>query len=223
MLLTKHEHACVTLDKGEGRVVVDPGHLAPREVATGALAIFVTHEHPDHLSEETLRAACAAEPALRIFTNASVAERLVDLGPCVQVVTEGDRFTVAGFDVEVHGRWHATVHPDLPRVANVGFLLDGELLAPGDALMLPPTRVRTVLAPVHAPWSRTADVIDWLRELGPDAAVGVHDGALTDWGLATVDRLLGTDGPGTGCHYVRPAVGQTLDTRALHQPGGDRP
>lgn len=218
MLLTKHEHACVSLDKGEGRIVVDPGHLTAPDVVTGAHAVFVTHEHPDHLAEDTLRAAHAADPALRVFTNASVAERLGDLGPSVTVVTEGDRFTVAGFQVDVHGRWHASVHADLPRILNVGFLLDGEVLAPGDALMLPPTPVRVVLAPVHAPWSRTADVIDWLRELHPVAAVGVHDGALTAWGLGLVDRLLGPDGPGTGCSYVRPAPGQTLDTDELGEP-----
>lgn len=212
MLLTKFGHACVTLDKGEGRLVVDPGELTPQDVTPGAHAILVTHGHPDHFSEQKLRAALAADPSLRIFAHASVAERLTGLAGSVVVVADGDRFTTAGFDVEVHGAWHATVHRDLARIPNVGFLLDGELLAPGDALMLPARRVRTVLAPVHAPWSRTADVIDWLRELAPAHAVRVHDGGLSEWGLRTVDNLLGDGGPGTGCRYVRLAVGESFET-----------
>jgi hypothetical protein len=38
-----------------------------------------------------------------------------------------DRFTVAGFDVQVYGDLHAVVHPDIPVVANSGFLVEREI------------------------------------------------------------------------------------------------
>lgn len=222
MRLTKYGHACVALEKGDGRLVIDPGTLTQPDATAGAQAVLVTHEHPDHFSEATLRAACEADPELVIHTNAAVAAHLGDLGRSVHVVATGDRFRAAGFDIEVLGEWHAVVHADIPRMANVGFLVDGELLAPGDALLVPPVPVRTVLAPVHAPWSRTGDLVDWLRQLAPTQAVAVHDGALNEVGLATVAHLLGESGPGTGCRYVRLAVGEVFDTddgEAPHAPG----
>lgn len=53
----------------------------------------------------------------------------------MHVVGAGDALTVAGFDVQVHGEWHAVIHPDVPRMPNVGFLVDGLVFHPGDALL----------------------------------------------------------------------------------------
>ena len=43
----------------------------------------------------------------------------------MHTVGHGDTFTAAGFDVQVHGELHAVIHPDIPRITNVGFLVDG--------------------------------------------------------------------------------------------------
>jgi hypothetical protein len=59
------------------------------------------------------------------------------------------------------------------------------------------------MLPLHAPWSRTADLIDWLREVAPTRALAVHDAALSAIGVAMVGGLLGERGPGTGTTYSR--------------------
>src|SRR5262252_4561426 len=100
---------------------------------TGYAAVLVTHQHPDHLDEERLRAALADDPELAVWTNPSVAALLADLGDRVHAVGRGDRFDVAGVEVEVHGELHALIHPDIPRIANVGFRIDGSVFHPGDA------------------------------------------------------------------------------------------
>jgi hypothetical protein len=105
--------------------------------------------------------------------------------------------------VRVHGEWHAVVHPDIPIVANVGFFVDNLLFHPGDALTVPGEPVDTLMLPVHGPWSRVGELIDWVREVRPSRTIAIHDGALNEVGLAIVGGLLGDRGPGTGAPYTR--------------------
>ena len=211
MELTKHGHACVVLAEGERRLVIDPGAFTGDAALAGASAVLVTHEHPDHFVPERLRAALGADPALEVWTNKAVAAALEGLGGRVHVVGNGDAVKVAGFDVHVHGELHAEIHPDLPRVANIGFLVDGQVFHPGDALTVPDEPVATLLLPVHAPWSRTADLIDYLRAVHADQAFAVHDGFLNDTGLGVVSGLLGERGPGTPTPYSRLAPGDSVE------------
>jgi L-ascorbate metabolism protein UlaG (beta-lactamase superfamily) len=211
MELTKHGHACVVLRDGDRRLVVDPGAFTEPGALEGATAVLVTHEHADHFVPDRLRAAMDADPALEVWTNTSVAAQLEGLRGRVHVVGHGDAVTVAGFDVHVHGELHAEIHPDIPRIANVGFLVDGLVFHPGDALTVPDEPVTTLLLPLHAPWSRTADVIDYLRAVHADQAYAVHDGLLNDTGLGVVGGLLGERGPGTPTPYSRLAPGDTVE------------
>jgi L-ascorbate metabolism protein UlaG (beta-lactamase superfamily) len=211
MELTKYGHACVVLSEEGRRLVIDPGAFTSPAALDGATAVLVTHEHPDHFLPDRLRAALDADPALEIWTNPSVAAQLEGLGGRVHVVGNGDAVEVAGFDVHVHGELHAEIHPDLPRIANVGFLVNGRVFHPGDALTVPDEPVETLLLPVHAPWSRTADVIDYVRAVHAGQAFAVHDGLLNDAGLGIVGGLLGVGGPGTPTPFSRLAPGDSIE------------
>jgi L-ascorbate metabolism protein UlaG (beta-lactamase superfamily) len=211
MELIKYGHACVVLADGERRLVVDPGAFTEESALDGATAVLVTHEHPDHFVPDRLRAALDADPALEVWTNKSVAAQLEGLGSRVHVVGHGDAVSVAGFDVHVHGELHAEIHPDIPRVKNVGFLVDGQVFHPGDALTVPDEPVATLLLPVHAPWSKASDVIDYMRAVHADQAYAVHDGLLNEAGLGLVGGLLGERGPGTPTPFSRLAPGDSVE------------
>jgi L-ascorbate metabolism protein UlaG (beta-lactamase superfamily) len=211
MELIKHGHACVVLCDEDRRLVVDPGAFTEPTALDGATAVLVTHEHPDHFVPDRLRAAMDADPALEVWTNKAVAAQLEGLGGRVHVVGHGDAVTVAGFDVHVHGELHAEVHPDIPRIGNVGFLVDGLVFHPGDALTVPDEPVATLLLPVHAPWSKTAEIIDYVRAVHADQAYALHDGLLNDTGLGLVAGLLGERGPGTPTPYSRLAPGDAVE------------
>ncbi|ONK10330.1 metal-dependent hydrolase [Streptomyces sp. MP131-18] len=212
MELTKKGHACIRLTTGGRTLVIDPGAFSEADAAAGADALLVTHEHPDHYDEGRLRAALEADPAVGLWTLASVAERLSAAFPGrVHTVGDGDTFRAAGFEVEVHGQLHAVIHPDLPRVTNVGFLVDGEVFHPGDALTVPERPVRTLMLPLHAPWNKFSEVLDYVREVGAARAYAVHDGLLSDAGLTVYGRNLGPQGPGTGpTAYARLAPGESV-------------
>jgi len=211
MELTKHGHACVVLSDGERRLVIDPGAFTEPSALDGASAVLITHEHADHFVPDRVRAALDADPALEVWTNKSVAAQLEGLGGRVHVVGNGDAVTAAGFEVTVHGELHAEIHPDVPRIANIGFLVNGQVFHPGDALTVPDQPVETLLVPMHAPWSRTADLIDYVRAVHADQAFGVHDGLLNDTGCGLVTGLLGERGPGTPTPFSRLAPGDSAE------------
>ncbi|MFF9277360.1 MBL fold metallo-hydrolase [Streptomyces griseosporeus] len=210
MKLTKMSHACVRLEKDGRTLVVDPGAFSEPDAAVGAHAVLVTHEHPDHFDEGRLRAALEAEPAAEIWTLKAVAEQLAAAFPGrVHTVGHGDTFTAAGFDVQVHGELHAVIHPDIPRITNVGYLIDGgKVFHPGDALTVPGVPVETLMLPVHAPWNKISEVIDYVREVAPRRAYDIHDALLTDLARPVYDRQIGALG---GAEHLRLTPGDAAE------------
>lgn len=205
--LTKKSHACVRLEKDGRRLVIDPGGFSEENAAVGAEAVLVTHEHPDHFDEGRLRAALEADPGAEIWTLPAVADQISAAFPGrVHTVGHGDTFTAAGFDVRVHGELHAVIHPDLPRVTNVGYLLDGTVFHPGDAFTVPEQPVDTLLVPVMAPWNKISEVIDYVREVKPRRAYDIHDALLTDLARPIYDGHVGRLG---GADHVRLAPGES--------------
>jgi len=210
MKLTKNAHACIRLEKDGRSLVIDPGTFNEEDAAVGADAILVTHEHLDHFNEDRLRVGLEANPAAEIWTLKSVADQLSAAFPGrVHTVGHGDTFTAAGFDVQVHGELHAVIHPDIPRITNIGFLVDdGRVFHPGDALTVPDHTVETLMLPVMAPWSKISEVIDYVRELKPQRAYDIHDALLTDLARPIYDMQIGALG---GAEHLRLAPGEAAD------------
>ncbi|RAJ69246.1 L-ascorbate metabolism protein UlaG (beta-lactamase superfamily) [Streptomyces sp. Amel2xB2] len=208
MKLIKKGHACVRIERDGRTLVIDPGGFSEEDAAVGADAILVTHEHPDHFDEARLRAAMEANPAAHISAPRSVTEKISTTFPGrVHTVGEGDTFDAAGFEIEVHGSMHAVIHPDIPRIANSGYVVDGSLFHPGDALTVPDRSVDTLLLPVHAPWSKVSEIIDYVREVAPRRAFDVHDGLLADRARPVYDRMIGDLG---GVEHGRLAPGESV-------------
>src|SRR2546428_9511117 len=141
---------------------------------------------------DRFRIAAERAPHLEIWTTSALAGRLEGVGAIVHAVGRGDSFAAAGFDVSVFGELHAVVNPAWPRVANVGFLIDGRTFHPGDAYTVPEVSVETLLLPTNAPWLKASELIDYVVELPPRRAYSVHDGFLNEAGLDLVDGLLGS-------------------------------
>jgi L-ascorbate metabolism protein UlaG (beta-lactamase superfamily) len=209
--LTKLGHACVRLEKDGATLVIDPGVWSGPDALAGASAILVTHEHVDHLDAAAVRAALAGDPGLQVWTNASVAAGLADAGDRVHVVSHGEVFTTAGFDIAVYGRQHALIHRDIPVIPNTGFAVDGQVFHPGDALTVPEDRMDVLLLPANAPWLKVSEMIDYVREVAPQRAYAIHDGLLNANGLGLMQNLLKVAAAPTGAPYVRLEPGTTVE------------
>jgi L-ascorbate metabolism protein UlaG (beta-lactamase superfamily) len=211
MQLTKLAHACVRLDKDGEVLVIDPGAFGGADALDGAGAVLITHEHFDHVEPDTLRAALTANPGLRLWAAAPVAEQFADFGDRARAVAHGDDFTAAGFEVHVYGEEHAVIHPDIPTVANVGFMVDGEVFHPGDSYTVPEDPVGTLLVPVSGPWFSTREMIDYARAVAPRRMYAIHDALLSPTGLQVAEMFSGLAAGPNNASYTRVEPGTTVE------------
>jgi L-ascorbate metabolism protein UlaG (beta-lactamase superfamily) len=212
MRFTKLGHSCVRLEKDGAVLVIDPGGWSDAPAALdGAHAVLVTHEHPDHLDADAIRAALSSDPALTLWANQSICAQFTDFGDRVREVRHGDALEVAGFSVHVYGVDHALIHKDIPLVVNTGFLVEGNLFHPGDSLTIPEEPVSTLLVPIVAPWLKAGEMIDYFRAVAPARAYAIHDAILNDHGLGLFTRMLSLAAAPTAVPATRLDPGTTLD------------
>ncbi|MGA5434673.1 MBL fold metallo-hydrolase [Streptomyces cellulosae] len=210
MKLTKHAHACVSLEKDGTRLVVDPGTFTPdaAEAVAQADAVLITHEHFDHFDAQVVAAALEARPGLHVYGTAAVAAALGSHDGRVHVVAAGDTFHVGSVTVGVHGHLHARIHPDIPCPDNVGYLLDdGAVHHPGDAYCVPDAPVRTLLLPTSGPWTKLGEAADYVRAVKPERVVEIHELMLSELGRQSTARLLGENGlTGVPVEHLEPGA-----------------
>ena len=210
MKLTKFGHACVRLEKDARSLVIDPGAMTPESgILDGAEAVLITHEHFDHFEADRLLTAAAEDPRMTIFTCPGVARHLTQFGDRVRVVGNGDVLSAAGFEVSVVGEKHHFSHPDVPPVDNIGFLIDGEVFHPGDALTV--LDVSTLLVPGQAPWMTVPDMIAYLRRMRPHRAYAIHDGLINDWGIKVLESVLNAEAQRLGADIRRLKPGESVE------------
>jgi L-ascorbate metabolism protein UlaG (beta-lactamase superfamily) len=187
--LTKYSHACVRLEKDGKILLVDPGNFAEDAAFEGVDAILVTHEHLDHLDPARVKKLDAP-----IWTNASVASQLGDLGDRVNVVADGQAFEAAGFAVRAYGRDHAIILPELGvPCQNVGYLIEDAVYHPGDSFTRPDRKVHTNLVPISGPWFCMPPAVEYARAVNAQQTLGIHDALLGPIGLGMMPRFFNTD------------------------------
>lgn len=210
MELTKFTHACVRLVDGDRAVVLDPGVFSEVDAALdGADAVLITHEHPDHVDRERLLAAARRNSRLRVWAPAGVADSLAELGDQVQVAQPGSSFEVAGFPVRTFGGQHALIHPTIPVVANVAYLV-GDVYHPGDSFTVPDASVGTLLLPTNAPWSKASEVIDFAVAVRAPRAHQIHDSMVTEVYAGIVESHLQRIAAPFGVEFGHLAAGSTV-------------
>jgi L-ascorbate metabolism protein UlaG (beta-lactamase superfamily) len=211
MQLSKFTHSCIRLDDGDRALVIDPGLFSEVDAALdGACGVLITHEHPDHIDADKLRAAAKRDPRLRIWAPSSVSRNLTDLGDQVVTTSVGDEFDAGGFAIRAYGGQHALIHQSIPVVINIGYLIEGTLFHPGDSLEVPPVAIETLLVPLHAPWSRTGEVIDFAVSVRAPKAYPIHDALLTAAGRGLVEGHLGRIAGEHGSEYQPLAPGSVV-------------
>ena len=185
MKLTKYSHACVRLEGPGGVLVIDPGIWAEPDALIGADAILVTHEHSDHVDVERLA-------GLRIPVHAPAGAKIPGLS--FSGLAAGDEVDLAGFRVTAVGGRHALIYEGQPDCANLGYVIDDALYHPGDSVVRPGRPIETLLVPAQGSWLKTSEALDFMRAVGPRRAFAIHDGALNERGLQSVNLWFGMAG-----------------------------
>jgi L-ascorbate metabolism protein UlaG (beta-lactamase superfamily) len=202
--VTKFSHSCIRID-GDGVLVVDPGAFSERAALDDVDAVLITHEHFDHVDVEALAGAYDRNPDLVVHAHPDV---LPKLGVPARPIEPGGTVPLVGFDVTAYGGQHAVIHPDIPRVANLGYLIAGggtTVYHPGDSFVVPEgADVDTLFVPVAAPWLKISEAIDFVRAVKPGRAFALHDALLTEAGAKITDTHLTNL---SGCDYARLTAG----------------
>src|SRR5690625_4981238 len=189
-LLVETAGRTILIDPGgfSGQAVRD----LPTDVLTGIDIIAVTHQHPDHLDPVLLADLLAASPQAVVIAEPETAAQLGETSPEERGAGDGDavadppvglgqlmplaagaahEFDAVGGNAPLRiaavGGHHAIIHPDIPRVGNIGLVLsagDGPRLGVTGGSLEPPQEFHGIdsLALVGiAPRSRAGR--RWLR------------------------------------------------------------
>ncbi|MGA7050325.1 MAG: MBL fold metallo-hydrolase [Mycobacterium sp.] len=181
MELTHFGHSCLLAQFGQTSLLFDPGTFAHGfEGITGLSAIVITHQHPDHVDIARLPALLDANPGATLYADAQTAAQLGE--PC-HAVQVGDELTVGTLTIRALGGRHAVIHPEIPVIDNISYLVDegdhrARLMHPGDALFVPDEPVDVLAAPAAAPWMKISEAIEYLRAVAPARAVPIHQGVV---------------------------------------------
>ena len=211
MRLTKYTHACVRVERDGAVLVVDPGSFSEAHALDGVDAVLITHEHPDHLDVAKLVEAASRRPGLTIHAHPDVVAKLGELAAVARPVTAGESFEAAGFRVRACGGAHAVIHPEIPRIANLGYLIEERVYHPGDSVdpadLPEEVAVETLFLPVNAPWLKLSESVQFVRAVAPRRAYALHDHLLSPAGVAVYGANLARL---AGCDYTRLDPGTTV-------------
>lgn len=223
MQLNFYGHACVSfsLPDGGGTLVIDPGTFSDTASAlTGAAAVLITHDHPDHVDVPVVVEHLGSAPDVQVWATAPAADALRAGGaPADRVheVAPGQVLEIAGARVTVGGGDHALIHPEIPRAVNVTYLVEADGVSafhPGDSYeapaALPAAGLDVLLLPVAGPWMKLAEAIDFTRSVPARTVVPIHQALLSEIGLGIVGARLDTARLSGDYTYSRLQTGEAL-------------
>lgn len=180
MKITKHLHACLTLEK-EQSIVIDPGSFSTDfKAGTNIAAVVITHNHPDHAAADQLQQIKNKNPEVQFFSTSEVAAELSQFS--FTVVRHGDYHRVADFELEFFGDLHQEIHRSIPLIQNTAVLVDRRLYYPGDSYTPCEYPVEVLACPSSAPWLKISDVIDFIELTKPKLVFPTHNALLSDIG-----------------------------------------
>lgn len=196
MQITHIGHACLFVEAGDARVLIDPGAFSHGfEELRDLDAIFITHSHWDHIDSERLPVLLEANSGALVYAEGETAAQVRDTGQEVTVLHPGDAVTVKGLTVTGVGGDHAVIHPDMPAMTNVGLVLSGggepTLYHPGDALAPVPEGVDVLALPVVAPWASLRESVDFGRAVKAALTFPIHDALLAEPGRQVFHGMAG--------------------------------
>ncbi len=186
MRLTKYVHSCFLIEEGNDRILFDPGIFSfipgriDPDVFKDIQAIFITHNHPDHVDTAALKKIMANNPGALIFANTNTQEVLNKENIACTIFEPGEK-KVGTMHIRAIRADHEQLLMPVPQ--NTAYLVNETFLTTGDSLaysLRDLKGVQVVALPILAPWGKITEIAEFVGSLQPKHVIPAHDGFVLD-------------------------------------------
>lgn len=206
--IIKLEHSGVAIEKDGKIVVFDPVEFTkklPR--LENVAAMIITHKHSDHLQPEVIARITNDNPGVKIFTTNDAVGAISN----ATAVKAGDHHEIGGFTLDFFGKDHSAIVPGQVPCENIGAVVNGSIVDPGDSFDLPNMRPRLLFVPIAAPWLKIAESMEFIDRAKPEMVVPVHDALLSELGETISNNWIKMACDGVNAKYAELRSGNSVD------------
>jgi len=211
MKITKFEHACLILDNGTSRLLIDPGSFTKLpENLKGISCIVVTEEHVDHFDLENIEKVLSQSPDAQVLSTEVVAGQLKEAGYACEAVSGEKQKNVGGFSITFKEVDHAVSYGKSPcRVLTLK--VDDFLYYPSDSYIPTEAKVQVLALPTCGPWHKISESVDFANKITSEQILVTHNGLYNDTGNKVANSFTSSNITDKDREYIFLAVGETRD------------
>jgi L-ascorbate metabolism protein UlaG (beta-lactamase superfamily) len=179
MKITKLDHSGVIVEKDGKIIVIDPvEYSCEMPELKNVVAIIISHKHGDHFQPEVIARIMSANRGACIYTTEENSKSIEG----AIAVAAGDSKEVGGFRLEFFGKDHAAIIPGQIPCENIGVVIDGEVMMPGDSFDMTGAKVKVLGVPIAGPWCKVCESIEYIKNVKPEIVIPIHDAVLSELG-----------------------------------------
>lgn len=190
MKLTKYDHACLLVDNGQQKLLIDPGKYTnlPPDLSH-VQTVIVSDEHFDHFDVDNLKTILQQSPQAEVLATETVAAALAQEGVEAVAVSGQKTFSGPGFEIDLVEVDHAPVYGPSPcKVLTVG--LGDFLYYPSDSFVASSREYLVLALPVGGPWFNMTEAVDLAKSMSAKYIVPTHNIHLSQLGSDGNNRFV---------------------------------
>lgn len=210
VVLIKYEHACLILERGGEKLVIDPGCFTqlPKDMSD-VLCLIITEEHVDHFDIENVKAILSQNAKVSIFTTKAVHDKLVENGIDSTAIEGEQSIECAGYNLTFYETDHAITYKVSP-CKSLALKIDDLLYYPSDSYRVIDESVRILALPTSGPWHKICESIEFANAIKSERILVTHNGLYNADGNSVANHFVQMNLADQDREYIFLEPGQTL-------------
>lgn len=211
MQITKFEHACLLLDNGSSRLLIDPGSFTRLpENLTSISCVVVTEEHMDHFNLDNIKKVLSQSPDTQIVSTEVVANQLKEAGVACKPVSGEKQLTFGDYTLTLTDTDHAISYGVSPcRVLTLK--VDDFLYYPSDSFTPTTDTVQVLALPTCGPWHKISESVDFANKVSSRQILVTHNGLYNDAGNNVANSFTSSNIADKSREFIYLSVGESKE------------